>query len=243
MTQTVRAHQDVTARSSSTLVGQAPFRAAPPPLLGHLEVEAVVSPFRGEEGGDWYDVLEVHSGGAAITVIDAAGYGPAAATLAAKLRAAYSRERVLRGEPARALATLDPALADYAEHFATGICVVWSPTGPPVRMANAGHIPPVVVEPEGAFFLSDEPDPPLGLSDARSSSEHHISPGAALVLCTDGLVERRGTSLAHGLAVLRSVLSRRPPAETAAVSVFAEMLQMLGPLEDDATVVVVRARA
>jgi len=72
--------------------------------------------------------------------------------------------------------------------------------------ANAGHMPPLVVDPRGRARLFEEPgEPALG---AVSSPRYRdrvltLDTGSTLILYTDGLVERRGRSLEEGLEALR----------------------------------------
>ena len=228
----------VTDGTVPTMAGIGALHVAPP-RIGDLQVDAVVLPLAGDVGGDWYEVDAVRSGGASITLVDAAGYGAAAAVLAGRLRAAYCRETVRRGRPDGAIGPLDAAVGEHPYAFASAVCAVWCPVARLVRFVNAGHVPPVVMDAHGAVVLEGDPEPPLGLAGARSVSEYRLPYGAALVLCTDGLIERRRGSLDHGLAVLRSVLAGRPVAGTTATRVLQAMVDELGPVDDDVTVVVV----
>jgi anti-sigma regulatory factor (Ser/Thr protein kinase) len=86
------------------------------------------------------------------------------------------------------------------------------------RYASAGHPPPLVVGPDGATFAADHrASPPLGLPQPPSFVEEEVAlpPGTAVLLYTDGLIERRDESLDAGLERLRStgerVLNRKAP--------------------------------
>jgi serine phosphatase RsbU (regulator of sigma subunit) len=72
--------------------------------------------------------------------------------------------------------------------------------------SNAGHLPPLLRLPDGTTrLLESEPDLLLGLtaSATRHDSSVEVPDGATIVLCTDGLVERRGEDLDVGLERLR----------------------------------------
>lgn len=77
-----------------------------------------------------------------------------------------------------------------------------------VRFANAGHPPPLVVGSGGqTAFLEDGLRSPLGCDDPGLPVEasFRLVPGSALLLFTDGLVERRGASIDEGLERLVGV--------------------------------------
>jgi anti-sigma regulatory factor (Ser/Thr protein kinase) len=100
------------------------------------------------------------------------------------------------------------------EFLATVVCVALSPPFDEVRIVSAGHPPPVLALPgEEPRFLETPPAPPLGVVDdleARSTT-WKVAERALLVLYTDGLVERRGESIARGLERLRSVVRSTDP--------------------------------
>jgi anti-sigma regulatory factor (Ser/Thr protein kinase) len=71
-----------------------------------------------------------------------------------------------------------------------------------VRLASAGHPPPLLIDPGGgAHFLEEGRSVPLGAYAATRYPEAvvRLEPGSTIVLYTDGLVERRGSSLYQGL--------------------------------------------
>ena len=81
-------------------------------------------------------------------------------------------------------------------------------------MASAGHLPPLLVTPDGSNeFLDVSPAPPLGVGDGPIESRtFEIEDGSLLVLYTDGLVENRGRDIDDGLDRLRA--SSAPAAPT-----------------------------
>jgi anti-sigma regulatory factor (Ser/Thr protein kinase) len=91
--------------------------------------------------------------------------------------------------------------------MATLLYLVVEPDRSSVRLASAGHVPPLLVGRDGrAAFLDTAPDPPLGVFAISSHSEIEVplEPGATLILYTDGLVEERGASIDEGLEALRA---------------------------------------
>jgi anti-sigma regulatory factor (Ser/Thr protein kinase) len=82
----------------------------------------------------------------------------------------------------------------FQGEFATFLYVVYDPRAGVLRFANAGHLPPIIVSPEGeARFLAEQLSTPLGVGeDARfEEGEVDFPPGSAVLAYTDGLIERR----------------------------------------------------
>lgn len=116
----------------------------------------------------------------------------------------------LDGTPTQVLATLDRALADLGmTSLATAVVArVEQQSGDDVRVlrwSNAGHLPPLLLEPDGRARVLERPaDLLLGLvpEAARNDHEAVLCPGSTVLLYTDGLVERRGEPLDAGVARL-----------------------------------------
>ncbi|MEU1350085.1 SpoIIE family protein phosphatase [Streptomyces sp. NPDC005775] len=99
--------------------------------------------------------------------------------------------------------------ADLSEvYLATCVYAVYDPVTRRCTFANAGHLPPVVVEPgEAALLLDVPPGMPLGVGgEPFEEVEVELKEGALLALYTDGLVESRDHPLDEGLEALRGAL-------------------------------------
>ncbi|MEV0493189.1 SpoIIE family protein phosphatase [Streptomyces atratus] len=99
--------------------------------------------------------------------------------------------------------------ADLSEvYLATCVYAVYDPVTRRCTFANAGHLPPVVVEPgEPALLLDVPPGMPLGVGgEPFEEVEVELKEGALLALYTDGLVESRDHPLDEGLQALRDAL-------------------------------------
>ena len=99
--------------------------------------------------------------------------------------------------------------ADLSEvYLATCVYAVYDPVTRRCTFANAGHLPPVVVEPgEAALLLDVPPGMPLGVGgEPFEEVEVELKEGALLALYTDGLVESRDHPLDEGLEALREAL-------------------------------------
>jgi serine phosphatase RsbU (regulator of sigma subunit) len=74
-----------------------------------------------------------------------------------------------------------------------------------LEWSNAGHPPVLLVRGDGTVdLLAERPDLPLGIGRARSRSDHtvRLGPEDAILLYTDGLVERVDEDIDTGLARL-----------------------------------------
>ncbi|MFC3688750.1 SpoIIE family protein phosphatase [Aquipuribacter hungaricus] len=184
-----------------------------PPQPHQLEVVVRYAPAASEAevGGDWYDAFVTSEGTASLVVGDVTGHDRHAAAAMAQLR------NLLRGigyavgqPPAAVLSTLDRALGDLSvDAMATVVLVQAQQSAEQeqrgahgLHWANAGHLPPLLVAPDGTpGYLLTEPELMLGVDPSGSRTDHHVvlEPGATLLLFTDGLVERRGAHLQAGL--------------------------------------------
>jgi PAS domain S-box-containing protein len=163
-------------------------------------------------GGDWYDLVELDEHRVAIAVGDVVGQGPGAAAVMGQLRSALSTALLQGSSPAGALELLDRFAARLPGSTAsTAACLVVDRERGEVTWARAGHLPPLLLGPEGAELLDDAGSGTvLGVEGRRPYTEGTlpISPGSCLVLFTDGLVERRGEDLDAGLQRLVKAADR-----------------------------------
>jgi serine phosphatase RsbU (regulator of sigma subunit) len=112
-----------------------------------------------------------------------------------------------------------------------------------VRIATAGHLPPILAAPGDApFLLPLTPEPLLGagFGGSRTSTEFTFPPGALMAMYTDGLVERRGESLDAGLERLRTIVSPETPRALIG-TIMRNLIGDASPADDVALVLVRRA--
>jgi PAS domain S-box-containing protein len=103
-----------------------------------------------------------------------------------------------------------PREADLSEvYLATCIYAVYDSVTRRCTFANAGHLPPVLVEPgEPALMLDVPPGLPLGVGgEPFEEVEVELPEGALLALYTDGLVESRDHPLDEGLRAFVGALT------------------------------------
>jgi anti-sigma regulatory factor (Ser/Thr protein kinase) len=106
--------------------------------------------------------------------------------------------------------------AGYSALGSTCCIAVYDPVGHQVVMSSAGHLPPVLVLPDGtAEVLSAPPHPGLGTEFAlREPFDTHTfaaPPGSLLALYTDGLVEDPAVPIDEGIARLAELVGRVHP--------------------------------
>ena len=197
-------------------------------------------------GGDWHDIVALPRGRAALIVGDAMGHGAEAAAVMVQLRTAAHTLAGLDLPPGEILHRLDEMAAGMAEPFATCIYTVVDPAAGATVMARAGHLPPVLVLPDGATRVLELPAGlPLGLAAGEFEAiEVPLPPGATLALYTDGLVENRRLPVDEGLDALRAALSAAladpaTPLDEACTAVTRKLPQHC---EDDVTLVLARVR-
>ncbi|MEU7433686.1 SpoIIE family protein phosphatase [Streptomyces sioyaensis] len=134
--------------------------------------------------------------------------------------------------------------ADLSEvYLATCVYAVYDPITRRATFANAGHLPPVLVEDgEDALLLDVPPGMPLGVGgEPFEEIEVDLPDGALLALYTDGLVESRDHPLDEGLQAFRRALSDADrPLEDACDHVLSAMNTSHG--EDDIALLMARVQ-
>lgn len=230
------------------------------PSPAGVDLAARYLPARASEqiGGDWYDAVAMPDGATYVMVGDAMGHDIEAAAVMGQLRsmlrmAAWmshdAAEYQAGSAPALALTCLDSAMRDLdVETFATAVVGRIEPTGETgvrLQWSNAGHLPPLLVEPDGTATFLEGSGPPTLLLGANADTVRHddvadLVPGSFLLLYTDGLVERRAEALEVGLERLRDAAARAP--RTTADAFVDSILRALadGPTDDDVALLAVR---
>jgi PAS domain S-box-containing protein len=226
-----------------------------PPEPDHAEIAVRYMPAAeaARVGGDWYDAFLQPGGTTMLVIGDVVGHDTAAAAAMGQLRG------LLRGiatysdaGPVEVLRGLDTSMATLQTRtLATATVARFEQTPDELergvtrmRWANAGHLPPMVINPDGsvAELAAWRGDLMLGVDpeSRRRESVVTLDRGATVLLYTDGLIERRDADLDEGMIRLRNALidlADRPLEE-----MLDEVLERLvhGRPEDDVALVAVR---
>ncbi|MEU2742501.1 fused response regulator/phosphatase [Streptomyces sp. NPDC007095] len=165
-----------------------------------------------EIGGDFYAALRTGEG--VLTAVgDVVGHSLEAATVMVEIRHALRAYSVEESDPAVLAERLDRMLQRYHPGITTTVCLVLvDPATGRTRIANAGHIPPLIIRDTGGADYSKAAGPLLGVGLPHPSpTELFLEPTDRLLMVTDGLIETRGTDLAVSMEHLRAAATGALP--------------------------------
>jgi PAS domain S-box-containing protein len=175
----------------------------PPTLPGGFAVRYRPASQPLQVGGDWYDVVDLGQGRVALIVGDCVGHGLAAATVMGQLRSACRALLLEKSSPSAVLDGLDRFAARLpGADCTTAFCAVLTLASGELVYSSAGHPPAIMVQADGTIaMLEGGQGLPLTIRPGQGRPEAQVTmpPRATLLLYTDGLVERRGTSIEDGM--------------------------------------------
>jgi serine phosphatase RsbU (regulator of sigma subunit) len=218
-------------------------------------------------GGDWYDIIPLAAGRVGLVIGDVEGRGPRAAATMGQLRAALRAYAQDEQAPADIMRKLDEWVRSTAPAGAGGdpptvscIYMIYDAWSREVTFANAGHAAPLMasggrVKPlevrHKGVLLGVRGRGIRGLPTYREQTVK-LPPGAALVLYTDGLTDRRTRedgpghySEAEAVAMLRDAILAAASSGAAdggagALALAAENA-VPGDIDDDMAILVLRS--
>jgi serine phosphatase RsbU (regulator of sigma subunit) len=212
-------------------------------------------------GGDWYDIIPLAAGRVGLVIGDVEGRGARAAATMGQLRAALRAYAQDEKSPADIMRKLDEWVRSTAPVGAGGdpptvscIYLIYDAWSRSLTFANAGHAAPLLamdgtVRPlevrHKGVLLGVRGRGIRGLPTYREQTVT-LPPGAALVLYTDGLTDRRTRADGDGhyteaeaVAMLRdALLASRASADALAV---AAETAVPGDIDDDMAILVFRS--
>jgi serine phosphatase RsbU (regulator of sigma subunit) len=221
-----------------------------PSPLPHIPGWSIAAMYRpagaeNEVGGDFYDVFRV-PGGWMLVIGDVTGRGARAASLTAVARYTLRTAAVLTDDPLVALRTLNRALLARGD---SALCSLAAMTlsedrFEPVRLAVAGHPPPLLVDGENVTEVASA-DPVLGAFDDAEwgIARAEIEPGQQLVVITDGITEAQGPEGRFGEARLHAHLGGATNPALAVQRLEGALHAFTGGRLDDDVAMVAIARA
>lgn len=151
-----------------------------------------------EVSGDFYDFFPLPNGAIAFCLGDVSGKGMNAALLMAKTASLFRCLGKTVLEPARLAGILNRELCATTSlgMFVTMALGIYEPASGLVRLANAGHMPPLLLQPDGhRFDIFEASAPPLGIvAEATFVTQSLHLNGGQLYLYSDGITEFRHAS-------------------------------------------------
>jgi len=203
-------------------------------------------------GGDWYDTLLLPDNQVLLVVGDVAGHGIDAVTGMVAARNSLRGLAITGAGPAGLLRMLNGVMCHLTSGVVgTVVCGVYQPETRQLRWARAGHLPPVLVRGGAARALPLPSGVLLGMDPDAVYEEatQPLEPGDAVLLFTDGLIERRSESIEEVLgefvaAVAASDQAAAPDGGEPAAAAQADrvLASAVSDTGDDACLVVVRLR-
>jgi Stage II sporulation protein E (SpoIIE)/CHASE domain len=158
-------------------------------------------------GGDWYDVVNHSDGSVTIVVGDVAGHGVDAVADMLELRSSL-RSLIAAGSPMDTALRFADELLQSSSELRTATAAVVTLTDDTVSWSLAGHLPPLLVSPDSVTQLAAANGGILGVGLPRPRTVASVSFPAecAVVVYSDGLVERPSRSIDDSIDDLGAVL-------------------------------------
>jgi PAS domain S-box-containing protein len=197
-------------------------------------------------GGDWFDLIALGAGRIGVLIGDVMGRGLEAATVMGQLRSAANALARTGLSPQQLMNALELFTRDIPDQLTTCCYLVINPDAGEVTGCSAGHLPALLVEPDGAVRQLPIPvSAPLGVGDIpHQQATLPIAPHATLVLYTDGLVETHRCDIDERIATLADqlhvIFNAGPGLEQAADEILAAMLAEVDEPPDDVTLLLAR---
>ncbi|MFG2550122.1 SpoIIE family protein phosphatase [Streptomyces sp. NPDC048581] len=217
-----------------------------PPRMAGCDIATRYLPgtLLGRVGGDWFDSVKLPGARTALVVGDVMGHGLNSAAMMGQLRTAVQTMAALDLPPAQLLRNLDDLAQRLGDtYLATCLYAVYDPIASELHLANAGHIPPVLVRADdGRSELLDLPTgAPIGVGGVPFEAVRvRVAPGDRIVMCTDGLVEVRGEDIGVGLATLCESAAHPAASMDDACDTIIRALNTRGGRKDDVALLMAR---
>ncbi len=144
-------------------------------------------------GGDYCDVWRLSDGHVAFAVGDVSGKGLSAAMAMTSLQAALRSTTAFCGDLSSIVEQTNTLLGHNLpeQMFITLFLALLHPDSGELQYINAGHLSPVIIDPQGQVsLLGKASGPPIAVTDGGFETLHKtLAPGTGLVLVTDGITE------------------------------------------------------
>jgi sigma-B regulation protein RsbU (phosphoserine phosphatase) len=161
------------------------------PLIPGFSVSGLSIP-AGSVGGDWYDFIPLRDGRWGLVLADVSGKGTAAALLMSATRGMLRSLAQTGSGPGEVLTRLNNMMIEDfpSGRFVTMVYAELDPSSRVLRIANAGHLAPLLVEPSGHRWIKHEHGLPLGISASKfSETEVTLGEHSRIAFYSDGITE------------------------------------------------------
>ncbi|WP_138734467.1 SpoIIE family protein phosphatase [Modestobacter excelsi] len=226
----------------------------PPPQPDRLQIAVRYRPaaVHQQVGGDWYDAFQQPDGATLLVIGDVVGHDVDAAAAMGQVRSimrgiAYDRPE----SPAQVLSRVDGVLTGLA--IGTLATALIARLEQPVELAgsglrtlrwsSAGHLPPLLLCPDGRVQVLDNlPERLLGADSTGPRTDHEalLHPGDTVVFYTDGLIEHGHTGIDEGIARLTGALAQLRDADLEELCDRLLSRIVTGRADDDIAILAVR---
>jgi sigma-B regulation protein RsbU (phosphoserine phosphatase) len=214
------------------------------PLIPGFSVSGLSIP-AGSVGGDWYDFISLVNGRWGLVLADVSGKGTAAALLMSATRGMLRSLAQTGSGPAEVLLRLNNMMIEDfpSGRFVTMVYAELDPSSRVLRIANAGHLSPLLVEPSGHRWINHEHGMPLGISASKfSETEVTLGEHSRIAFYSDGITEADIPSGEEYGA--ERLLAQMQSSDVTPEGLLADVRKFANGtgLRDDATVIMVRTR-
>ena len=197
-------------------------------------------------GGDWYDFIPLPNGRWGLVLADVSGKGTAAALLMSATRGMLRSLAQTGSGPAEVLLRLNNMMIEDfpCGRFVTMVYAELDPSTRVLRIANAGHLSPLLVEPSGHRWINHEHGLPLGISASKfSETEVTLGEHSRIAFYSDGITEAEIDSGEEYGADRLLAQMQSPDINLEGLLADVRKFANGTGLRDDATAILVRARA
>jgi serine phosphatase RsbU (regulator of sigma subunit) len=178
-----------------------------------------------EVGGDFFDIAELPGPGLAAAIADVTGHGVGSGILSAMTKSALRSQLQHERDPAQVLQNLNGTIFQVTTEkmFVTFAYLLVDPSIGTVRYATAGH-PPILLRSTITGEVHQLRTVNLGLGIKErvqfTSDEFPVTPGTAVLLYTDGILEaanRKGEQFGAERLTQAFLRAKGSPQEICAV--------------------------
>ena len=160
-------------------------------------------------GGDWFEAVPDHDGSVFLVVGDVVGHGVEAAAVMAQLRTAIRMALFAGNDIHESLTAVDQFSKFVPGSKAATLCIGRLDAGTGAfEYCTAGHPPPLLISGGVPRFLDLTGAGPLGSGIGFPTRTEIIEVNDAVLLYSDGIIERPGRPLAASTAEFGDIASR-----------------------------------